>query len=140
MLLSHGSGGPYRCHLPCPSYLSLMLWFHFVSYSFPPGLTFNSHLDRCLFLMVHLAFGHCFVLDVVSGSILIPFSEAVLPTGLEIPVQQLLWEGSEKNAHQGQVSFSLHGPRFIYRKKLLETTLESSIKTQGIVIKLCSGL
>lgn len=90
--------------------------------------------------MVHLVFGHCLVLDAVSGSILIPLSEAVLPAGLEIPAQQLLWD-EKCTSRLGFIFFTwTKMPVFIYRKKLLETTLESTIKTQDIVIKLCSDL
>lgn len=34
----------------------------------------------------------------------------------------------------------IHTPEFINRKKLLKITLESLMKAQGVVIKLCSDL
>lgn len=98
-----------------------------------------SHLDlpliatsnSSLFWMVQIAVSHSCVLDAVSGSILVPPSKTILPT------EPRPWKLEKYMSGSSFIFFTwTKTPAFINRKKLLE----SSIKAQGIVIKLYSGL
>lgn len=132
----------------CPHYNT----FHscFGSAFFPVAshldLPLPATVDWCLFWRVQLASVAALSWRLSLDQSWCPLPKPCCPLspGLEIPAQQL-WEGSWKNAHQGQVSFFFFffawtkTSAFISRNKLLEIILESLIKDQGIVTKLCFG-